>query len=224
MDSSKLPITGPCPIDLDAIGFDRTSKVSHCTHCEKSVHNLSTMTEADARAFLRERAGQKICVTYARDKEGVVQFQPDPQVVPLARLTRRSAAAAAGIGLAAALAACTPHGDEVQGKIEPRQEQLAGEAMPVEPIEVPAGGMVAPDLDPDDKEPCNKDDREPLEVVEGKMPIEEIDAPQPALAGAMKVPEPDAMVDGEMEVPPQAPPARKKIELETVDGQMPIPD
>ena len=198
MDSSKLPITGPCPIDLDAIGFDRSSKVSHCTHCDKSVHNLSTMTEADARAFLRERAGEKICVTYARDKEGVVQFERDPQVVPLARLTRRSAAAAAGFGLAAALAACTPHGD--RGHVQ-------GEVKPADPIEIPAGGIVAPELDPDDVEPCNKRDREPLEVVEGEMPIEPIKA-SPPVAGAMEVPEPDTMIDGMLEVPP-APPAPK---------------
>lgn len=200
MDSSKLPITGPCPIDLDAIGFDRSSKVSHCTHCDKNVHNLSTMTESAARAFLREHAGEKMCVTYARNKEGVVQFEPEPQIVPLSRLARRSAATAAGFGLAAALAACTPHGD---------REQVQGEAEPVDPIEMPAGGMVAPDLDPEEKAPCDKpkDDRDALEVVEGEMPIEEIDAPKPVMAGAMKVPEPDAMVDGEMEIPPPEVPA-----------------
>ncbi len=195
MDSSKLPITGPCPIDLDAIGYDRGSNVSHCTHCDKSVHNLSTMTETDARAFLREHAGEKLCVTYARDKDGVVQFKRDtPQIVPLTRLTRRSAAAAAGLGLAAALAACTPHGDA---------DQVQGEAVPVEPVEIPAGGMEIPDLEQDEKEPCTKD-REPLEMVEGEMPVREIIEPAPRpFAGAMVVPEPE-LVDGEMEIPEAA--------------------
>jgi len=194
MDSSKLPITGPCPIDLDAIGYDRGSKVGHCGHCDKSVHNLSTMTEKDARAFLRERAGEKICVTYARDPDGVVQFRTarKPDVVPLARL-RRSATAAAGVGLAAALAACTPH--------DGGREHVVGEMRAPNPVEVPAGGMVAPELEDDpEPEPCEKgkqdDDREPLEMVEG-----EIEAPPPVpAAGGMQVPEPE-MLDGELEVP-----------------------
>lgn len=211
MDSSKLPITGPCPIDLDAIGYDRGSKVSHCSHCSKNVHNLSTMTESAARAFLREHAGETLCVTYARDKNGVVQFQPDPQVVPLTALLRRPAAAAAGLGLAAALAACTPHGD---------QEHVVGEAPVVDPIEIPAGGMVAPDLD--EKEPCNKPDTEPLEMVEGEMPIEKVEkAPPPPLAGAIEVPEPEQMYDGELAVPHEPKPVDANAQV--LGGQMKAP-
>lgn len=178
MDSSKLPITGPCPINLDAIGYDRDSKVSHCSHCDKNVHNLSRMTETAARAFLREHAGEKLCVTYARRKDGEVQFEPEPQIVPLTRLFRRPAAAAASLGLAAALAACTPHND---------------------PHEIPAGGIVAPDLD--EKEPCNKPSEEPVEVVEGEMPIENVEPEPTALAGAMEIPEPQPMVEGELKIP-----------------------
>jgi len=183
MDSSKLPITGPCPIDLDAIGFDRGSKVSHCSHCDKNVHNLSMMTERDAKALLDERAGTKLCVTYARDKSGKVQFKPEPapQLIPLGRLTRRPAAAAAGLGLAMALAACTPH---------------AGDSAPDDRVHIEAGGIGAPEP----KEPCDndktktkQDDREPLEVVEGGMPIER------PLVGELVAP-PEEMVDGEIEL------------------------
>ncbi len=219
MDSKKLPITGPCPIDLDAIGFDRSASRSHCSHCDKNVHNLSTMTERDARAFLREHAGEKLCVTYARTKDGVVQFKPErtpapaAQIVPLNRLTRRPAAAAAGFGLAVALAACTPHGEDTP-KVEDKTE-----------VEIPAGGMVAPPpevLDGDEKAPCDKDGKEPLEVVEGEMPIEKLTPPEPpTLGGAMVVPVPDEMVDGEMEIAP--PPPEPEPPAPTRRGRIRVP-
>jgi len=209
MDSTNLPITGPCPIDLDAIGFDRSSKRSHCSHCEKNVHVLSNMTEREARVFMTKNAGKNLCVSYARTKDGTVQFKPEPptQIVPLARLTRRPAAAAAGLGLAVALAACTPHGDTEQdvGKI----------AVPVQQVDVVEGGVEL-------KEPCDNPkkpdaDREPLEIVEGEMPIKEPEAIP--LAGAMVVPEPPPetdMVDGEMEIPP---PESKDDEMHARGGR-----
>ncbi|MGH1345268.1 MAG: hypothetical protein ACRBN8_27145 [Nannocystales bacterium] len=200
MDSKNLPITGPCPIDLDAIGFDRRSKRSHCGHCEKNVHVLSNMTEREARAFMSENAGKNLCVSYARRKDGTVQFKPEPptQLVPLGRLSRRPAAAAAGLGLAVALAACTPHGDP------PRDDPK------MDDIEVVDGGIEM-------KEPCDKPKkpdahRESLEMVEGEAPIREPEAIP--LAGDMMVPEPPPepppkvdQVEGKMEIAPQEPQA-----------------
>ncbi len=186
MDSSKLPITGPCPIDLDAIGFDRTGTRSHCSHCEKSVHILSNMTRREASALLREKAGQRICVSYARDASGTIQFKSEPppaQIVPLSRLqrgkpsVRPTAAAVAGLGLAAALAACTPH--------DTTEHHMLGEA----PVEVVDGGIEAPHHpeakpeQPDDKAPCNKDGGDQdgdVEMIEGEI--------EPLPAGDMMVP------------------------------------
>lgn len=180
MDSSKLPITGPCPIDLDAIGFDRSQRSSHCSHCDKSVHILSNMTERDAKAFLKEHAGQKICVSYARDAEGRVRFKPEPSapVVPISRLRRRrpAAAAVAGLGLAAALAACTPHGPH---------DQPAGEMVPAEQVEPCDGGKTQTKTPPFE------------EVVDGMLKPD----PMP-LAGAAVIPEPE-MIEGEIAVEPE---------------------
>ena len=182
MQSSKLPITGPCPIDLDAIGFDRSSRAAHCTHCDKRVHNLSNMTQAEARAFLREVAGQKLCVSYARDAAGTIVFkQPEPEVVPVARLRPRRAAALAvpGLGLAAALAACTPvdHPDVQKPRIERTEPKPADELV--------QGRLEAPKP-------------EVHEVMAGLAPIPE--DPQPPEAGDVVVPQ--DMVDGEIEAPP----------------------
>lgn len=183
MDSAKLPISGPCPIDLDAIGFDRSRKESHCSHCVQSVHILSNMTREDARAFLKEHAGQKLCVSYRRDATGKVLFkEPAPtNVVSLTRVrasgrkvaARRSGLAAAGIAFAAAMAACTPHSDG--------ESDLAGKMMVVEPSD---------DVKPVEKEPCD------TTKVEKDKPV--------ALAGMAVIPEPqdeiEVQVEGEMEI------------------------
>ena len=201
MDSKNLPITGPCPIDLDAIGFDRSSKRSHCGHCEKSVHVLSNMTEREARAFMTQNAGKNLCVSYARTKDGTVQFKPEPsaQLVPLARLARRPAAAAAGLGLAMALAACTPHSGP--------GENVVGEMKAPDPeVEVVDGGIQMQEPCDNPKKPTG--DQDPIEMVEGEMPIQEPE-PVPA-AGKMIMPEPPPepdMVEGKMDIVPPEPTA-----------------
>lgn len=178
MDSKHLPITSPCPIDLDAIGFDRTSRQSHCSHCDKNVHNLSRMTEREVRAFMKENAGVQLCVTYNRTPEGKVAFRPEPsaQLVPLQRLKRRPAAAAAGFGLAMALAACAPHGasDEAGGMSGAAIQEQVGGGKTGAPIEDrPAGGMM---VKPEPCEPVEGElepqpDPEPVEVMAGNMPV-----------------------------------------------------
>jgi hypothetical protein len=184
MDSQKLPITGPCPIDLDAIGFDRGSKRAHCQHCSKDVHNLSNMTEAEAGRFLRTVAGTKVCVSYGRDAAGRIQFAAPAaaptNLVPLSRVRARRAAlpAAAGVGLAAALAACTPHDNADAHK--PKIEVVDHD---VDPSVHMAGAVAIPDNISTVTPP------EPVEVLDG-----EIEAPP--------VPEPIEMVEGKIEAPP----------------------
>jgi hypothetical protein len=214
MDSKNLPITGPCPIDLDAIGFDRSSKRSHCGHCEKSVHVLSNMTEREARGFMTENAGKNLCVSYARTKDGTVVFKPEaaPQVVPLARLSRRSAAAATGLGLAIALAACTPHSDTTQ---------TAGKVEQVEQVEQVEGGLEMREPCDTPKTPEAKKHEPTDEMMEGEMVMPE---PEPIpVAGGMLVPEPPPetdMVDGAMEIPPPEPEVKPEPEPESDAGQM----
>ncbi len=87
----------------------------YCFECRTKVHDLSTMTEAEAERFLERTASQEVCVSYEHDDDGQVMFRaPAPApIVPISRLRRPRTAAAAlmGAGMAAALAACAPHGD-----------------------------------------------------------------------------------------------------------------
>jgi hypothetical protein len=227
MHADKLPITGPCPIDLDAIGFDRAAKVAHCSHCAKNVTVLSNMTRGEAREFLREHKGQKLCVSYARDEDGRIRFQPEPALVPVTRLrprtpaapvvlpaaelTRPRASRAAGfvaaLGVTAALAACAPHGD-------PPRDTTTATAKPPKPIvtpdPVPMAGAVAIPTDvegqmevPDPDvvgldEPCDKTKPTP----KPRTPSVERTLPKPdptPKRGTTMIPE--DMVDGEMAVP-----------------------
>ncbi len=130
MRATRLPITGPCPVDLERQGAD--GAVRFCEHCDKDVHVLSAMTRGEAGDFLREHAGERMCLSYRVDAEGRIVFRDDcapapdlrgGNLVPLSRLTgrgeaRRTAAfvprAAAGLALGTLVAGCTPHGEPEQ--------------------------------------------------------------------------------------------------------------
>jgi len=57
---AKFPkIDSPCPLDSDA----QARIAGHCGRCDKSVHRLDGMDEAQRRAFMRQ-ATQPVCVSY----------------------------------------------------------------------------------------------------------------------------------------------------------------
>jgi hypothetical protein len=126
-----LPIAEPCHEDWDAM--QPRERGRFCDRCSKDVHDLSSMTEDEARAFLREKAGTRICVNYRHHDDGRIQF----------RAPGRVATAAATALAATALAACTPHDPPRQ---PPRSgpTQTLGELVPIQggtvqvPPELPA--------------------------------------------------------------------------------------
>lgn len=100
-----VPIERPCPVDLDPALSDGSRRNWHCGHCDQRVHVLSSMTEVEARDFMAKNDGKKICVTYLERPDGTIRFR-EPPLVPLSALSPRRIAL--GLGLSAALAACTP--------------------------------------------------------------------------------------------------------------------
>lgn len=132
-----------------------------CFDCRKKVHDLSSMTEDEARGFLRANACNDICISFEHDEDGTLHFQPAPRpapVVPLSRLRRprKVAAAVAGVGMAAALAACTPHGDgsvvrhEAEASVFQSQTLIIphGEASEATPVPTPPPTIVDEPCDP----------------------------------------------------------------------------
>lgn len=114
-----IEIPEPCHADWDAMRPE--DKGRFCSECSKTVHDLSAMTKEEAKGFLRRTGCNDICVSFQHHEDGTLLFrEPAPRpaarpaaVVPVARLRRpRSVAAVvAGAGMAAALAACAPHGE-----------------------------------------------------------------------------------------------------------------
>ncbi len=113
MHKADIEIPEPCHVPWDSMRPEARGRF--CFDCKKKVHDLSAMSEAEAERFLARTACEDVCVSYEHHDDGTIAFQtpPPPRVVPISRLRRpgRAATAAAGVGLAAALAACAPHGD-----------------------------------------------------------------------------------------------------------------
>ena len=80
-----LPIAKPCAASFAEMSGD--TRTRFCASCGKDVHDLSARTEEEARAFLREARGTRVCVRFAKDATGNVRF--------------RGAALAAALSLAA---------------------------------------------------------------------------------------------------------------------------
>lgn len=103
MRSSTLAIASPCHESWEAMEGEGARRF--CGVCQKHVHDLSALAQAEASALLREQAGQSLCVRYTAEADGTLRFR---DLVPRASLTRKLVRTTLA---AAALAACTPHAE-----------------------------------------------------------------------------------------------------------------
>jgi hypothetical protein len=93
-----LPIQNPCHEDWTGMESDGESR-RFCDVCTKNVHDISSMTEATARAVLADESAKgRVCVRYTLDAHGHIKFRP--QTVEAPSLWRMTLAAA---GMAMAL-------------------------------------------------------------------------------------------------------------------------
>lgn len=150
LQAAQVEIQRPCPVDLPE-DFRGGARNRHCGHCDKTVHLLSSLTEAEATAFLEQSVGRDVCVTYLVDGGGKILFRPEPTIVPVSALRPPRLGVAAAVGLGLALAACAPHDNP---RVESQVIQPADDApceskppvVPNEPHTMMAGGLgeVAP--------------------------------------------------------------------------------
>ncbi len=101
MRSTTLPIASPCHESWDAMNGGEARRF--CGVCQKDVHNLSAMAQAEAQALLREKSGEHLCVRYSSEADGTLRFR---DLVPRASLTRLLVRTAFAASM---LAACAPH-------------------------------------------------------------------------------------------------------------------
>jgi hypothetical protein len=98
-----LPIQEPCHENWDAMSQAGDAQ-RFCDVCVKQVHDLSALTEPQARAVLaNESAKGRVCVRYKADRDGNIKFKVE--TVTASSLWRMTLAAA-GMSLAL-LTGCT---------------------------------------------------------------------------------------------------------------------
>jgi hypothetical protein len=98
-----LPIQEPCHENWDAMSQAGDAQ-RFCDVCVKQVHDLSALTEPQARSVLADESAKgRVCVRYKADRDGNIKFKPE--TVTASSLWRMTLAAA-GMSLAL-LTGCT---------------------------------------------------------------------------------------------------------------------
>jgi hypothetical protein len=98
-----LPIQEPCHENWDAMSQHGDAQ-RFCDVCVKQVHDLSALTEPQARTVLADASAKgRVCVRYKADRDGNIRFKPE--TVTASSLWRMTLAAA-GMTLAL-LTGCT---------------------------------------------------------------------------------------------------------------------
>ena len=198
-----------------------------CDSCAKNVHDISSMTEVQARKTLdEERRKGRVCVRYQLDQDGEILFRPETIAAPI-----RTMAMAAGIALAVLGSGCTDatpdlvEADHCTYEVGPfaftlargsgscPDHELMGELPPLEPVD-----PVVVEPDPQ------------IRPLMGDVAIE---PPEPVMGQEIAAPGGDEPCDGEVKVRPedtrpegtkpgfaQPPPERKHPRM----GKIKIPD
>lgn len=88
MHKDSLPIAKPCHVDFDAM--TRGDKSRFCGACKKHVHELTKLTESEARALLAAPSAEGLCVRYVHDDLGHVVFRDSfrDRPIPASTLVR----------------------------------------------------------------------------------------------------------------------------------------
>lgn len=94
----SLRVLSPCDLDYGEMRRESEQR-RFCEACEKSVHELRTVQDAERALSVANQRGESICVRYAVDDEG------NPSLARRRRRTRRSTMAAPAFVLAVGLAA-----------------------------------------------------------------------------------------------------------------------
>lgn len=209
-----LPIHDPCHEDWDGMNSEGDAR-RFCDVCTKHVHDLSSMTEPEARELLaksRDADGGRICVRYKLEEDGAIRFKRETTPAPS---VWQMTVAAAGLALTMLTGCTDAEPDRVehdrctyefgpwsftaergQGTCPPEEDELMGK-IEVEP-------------DPDPVVPTTKD---PEPMVMGEAPM--VEPPPPA---------PDPNEKHERMGKIKAPPEPVVEEVLMGDVALPLPD
>src|SRR5436190_15831410 len=111
----RLKVEGPCGVPWERMSG--SPLVRNCSECDRQVHNLSRMTEAQASALLLRSGSQGLCVRFKHDGEEVL-FEP-ARAQPTTPSVRPAANIVAAVAIS--VAACSPApAIHRSGSVEPR--------------------------------------------------------------------------------------------------------
>jgi hypothetical protein len=85
MTRDDVPLEFDCPQDLSVM--PRVEGHIHCLSCERSVYDLSSMTQPEAQALLKAYEGEPLCVQYLCEPDGAMVFSDNQ--APHVRLFRQ---------------------------------------------------------------------------------------------------------------------------------------
>ena len=92
MKRDEISIPKPCSADWGEMSGDEQRRF--CGQCSKSVHNISEMTEPEARTLLRQ---PDVCVRFATQPDGTIRFQSRRRFLAAAVATSIALPAAAAV-------------------------------------------------------------------------------------------------------------------------------
>lgn len=145
-------ISKPCPASWDAMTGDQQSR--HCDKCNKSVHNISELSAAEAEALLC-KSTTSVCIRMQQTKDGAFKTKSG-------WMKRVALAGAAGLTLIP-MVGCepqtanqpltgasvypsnpTPESGFSMGEAVANPEPLTGDIAPPEPESVTTAGKIVP--------------------------------------------------------------------------------
>lgn len=90
ISTREVPVPTRCHADRERMRPSATGR--YCGECEQHVHDLSSMTERQARRLMARAASERLCVSYSVEPDGSLRTAPErPSAwVPLQRLVQKA--------------------------------------------------------------------------------------------------------------------------------------
>ncbi len=90
ISTREVPVPNRCHADRERMRPSATGR--YCGECKQHVHDLSSMTEPQARRLMARAAEERLCVSYSVEPDGSLRTAPErPSAwVPMQRLVRKA--------------------------------------------------------------------------------------------------------------------------------------
>lgn len=192
----QLPIASPCQ---EFVGRRATAtEPAFCSRCEKSVHDLSRLSEQEVITLLARNIGGRVCVSYRVNAEGKIATRPNPPRFAPAALAVSLAGCAGHLSDADRIASSECIDDAGYGTECPPRPRLADAVIPdaTDPTAVEPHAITPDASDPTATKTIDMGARD----VVGELPVPLGSNPAPLYPDVAQ----EVDYDGGIEVPDEA--------------------